>query len=76
MYMTGGAGVIGYGMKGLDRWDPDLALMTGAGFEYRPSQRQSLFLEWGKFWTFHQSEGVKNNAIKHSQIRAGVRLGL
>lgn len=76
MYLTGGAGVIAYGMKGLDRWDPDLALMTGAGLEFRPSQRQSLFLEWGKFWTFHQQEGVKSNSIKHSQIRAGVRFGL
>jgi hypothetical protein len=76
MYLTGGAGAIAYGMKGLDKWDPDLALMTGAGFEYRPSQRQSLFLEWGKFWTFHQSEGVKSNTINHSQIRAGVRIGL
>src|SRR5690606_2196570 len=46
MYLTGGAGVMAYGMKGLDRWDPDLALMTGAGLEFRPSQRQSLFLEW------------------------------
>jgi hypothetical protein len=76
MYLTGGAGAIAYGMKGLDRWDPDLALMTGAGFEIRPSQRQSLFLEWGKYWTFHQSDGVKDNTINHSQIRAGMRIGL
>jgi len=76
MYITGGAGVMAYGMKGLDRWDPDLALMTGAGLEFRPSQRQSLFLEWGKFWTFHQQEGVKNSTINHSQLRAGVRFGL
>lgn len=76
MYLTGGAGVLAYGMKGLDRWDPDLALMTGAGLEYRPSQRQALFLEWGKYWTFHQTDGVKNNTVNHSQLRAGVRFGL
>lgn len=76
MYLTGGAGVIAYGMKGLDKWDPDLALKTGAGLEYRPSPRQSLFLEWGKYWTFHQTDGVKNNTINHSQIQAGVRIGL
>lgn len=76
MYLTGGAGVIAYGMKGLDRWDPDLALMTGAGLEFRPSQRRSIFLEWGKYWTFHPQDGVKNNTINHSQLRAGVRFGL
>lgn len=76
MYLTGGAGVMAYGMKGgLDRWDPDLALMTGAGLEYRPSQKRAIFLEWGKFWTFHQQEGVKNNTVNHSQLRAGVRFG-
>lgn len=76
MYLTGGAGVMAYEMKGLNRWDPDLALMTGAGLEYRPSQSQSLFLEWGKLWTFHQSDGVKNSTVNHSQIRAGIRFGL
>lgn len=76
MYLTGGAGVVAYGMKDLDRWDPDLALMTGAGLEFRPSQRSALFLEWGRYWTFHQSDGVKNNTVNHSQLRAGLRFGL
>lgn len=76
MYLTGGAGVLAYRMKGLDRWDPDLALMTGAGLEYRPSQRQAIFIEWGKFWTFHQSDGVQNHTVNHSQLRAGFRIGL
>lgn len=76
MYMTGGAGAFIYGMPDLDRWDPDFALYTGAGLEYRAATRQALFVEWGRYWTFHQKEGIRDNTVKHSQIRAGVRLGL
>lgn len=76
MYLTGGAGAFLYGLSGLDGWDPDLALSTGAGLEYRPSINRSLFIEWGRYWTFHQKEGVRDNTTKHSQIRAGMRFGL
>jgi opacity protein-like surface antigen len=76
MYLTGGAGAMFYGMKGLDRWDPDFALHTGAGLEYRPASNKALFVEWGRYWTFHQKEGVRDNSSKHSQIRAGLRFGL
>ncbi|HEX7119176.1 MAG TPA: outer membrane beta-barrel protein [Longimicrobiales bacterium] len=75
MYLTGGAGAFVYGMSELDRWDPDLALKTGAGLEYRPSVDKALFVEWGRYWTFHQKEGVRDNTTKHSQLRAGVRIG-
>ncbi|HEX6939953.1 MAG TPA: outer membrane beta-barrel protein [Longimicrobiales bacterium] len=75
MYLTGGAGAFVYGIPELDRWDPDLALTTGAGLEYRPSANRALFVEWGRYWTFHQKEGVRDNTAKHSQLRAGVRIG-
>ncbi len=75
MYLTGGAGAFVYGLSGLDGWDPDLALSTGAGLEYRPSANRALFVEWGRYWTFHQKEGVRDNTTKHSQLRAGVRFG-
>ncbi|MFO7262140.1 MAG: hypothetical protein DIU52_013375 [bacterium] len=75
MYLTGGAGALIYGVPSLDRWDPDLALMTGAGFEYKPSAKHTLFLEWGRYWTFHQREGVEDNSSKMSQLRGGVRIG-
>lgn len=75
MYVTGGIGAVVYGIPDLDRWDPDLALRTGAGMEYRPSHNRALFLEWGQLWTYHQKEGVRDNTAKHSQLRAGVRFG-
>lgn len=75
MYLTGGVGTMVFGMPSLDRWDPDLALLTGAGLEYRPSRRNTLFVEWGRYWTFHQREGVEDNSSKFSQIRAGMRIG-
>ncbi len=75
MYVTGGAGAFVYGMPELDRWDPDLGLSTGAGLEYRPSVNRALFVEWGRYWTFHQKEGVRDNTTKHSQLRAGARFG-
>lgn len=76
MYLTGGAGVMVYGLPELDRWDPDFAFRTGAGMEYRPSRNRSLFVEWGRYWTFHQKEGVRDNTVNHSDLRAGIRLGL
>lgn len=74
MYLTGGAGTLVYGMPELG-WDPDLALMTGAGLEYMVNPRQSLFLEWDRYWAFHQSEGVDENTSNHSKLRIGARLG-
>jgi|SRR5690606_6179888 len=76
MYLTGGAGAFVYGIPELDRWDPDLALHTGAGLEYRPARDKALFVEWGRYWTFHQKEGIRDNTTKHSQIRIGGRVGL
>ena len=49
--------------------------MTGAGIEYKPSAKQTLFLEWGRYWTFHQREGVEDNSARTSQLRGGVRIG-
>lgn len=74
MYLTGGAGTLAYSMPGLG-WDPDLALMTGAGLEYMTSPRQALFLEWDRYWTFHSSGGVDENTVKHSKLRIGARFG-
>jgi opacity protein-like surface antigen len=77
MYVTGGAGAIVYKMPEIGRSDPDLALHTGAGLEFRPGRRQALFVEWGRFWTFHQKDGlVGNNDVRHQQLKAGVRIGL
>ncbi|MFW6079507.1 MAG: hypothetical protein ACODAE_07800, partial [Gemmatimonadota bacterium] len=65
-----------YGMPELDRWDPDLALLTGAGLEYRISSARSLFVEWGRYWSFHQRDSaVDDNSTRHSQLRLGVRTG-
>mgnify|MGYP000120848943 FL=1 len=75
LYLTGGAGTLVYGMPTLGRWDPDLALLTGAGLEYRPRRAQVFFVEWGRLWTFHQKEGVEDNDTRFSQLRAGVRIG-
>ncbi|MBI4544504.1 MAG: hypothetical protein HY703_04855 [Gemmatimonadetes bacterium] len=75
LYLTGGAGAFVYGMPELDRWDPDLALLTGAGLEYRAGTSKAFFLEWGRFWAFHQRAGVKSNSTKHSMIRVGARAG-
>lgn len=77
MYLTGGVGALSYGMPDpVGRWDTDLALHTGAGLEYRPSTNRAIFVEWGRFWTFHQNDGVDDNTAQHSQLRIGVRAGL
>lgn len=75
MYLTGGAGAFMYGLSDLDRWDTDFAFKTGTGLEYRPSRTKALFVEWGRYWTFHQKEGVRDNTVQHSELRAGLRLG-
>lgn len=75
MYLTGGAGAMLYDLPDIERRDPDLALLTGAGMEYRPTSDKSLFVEWGRYWTFHQRDGVDDNMTKHGQLRLGVRTG-
>ena len=74
-YLTGGAGAMTYGIPSLDVWDPDLALRAGGGLEYRHSRALALFLEWNRWWVFHQSEGVDDNTVRHSHLELGVRFG-
>jgi hypothetical protein len=74
-YLTGGAGTFIYDLPDLDRRDADLALLGGAGLEYKFHESRALFLEWGQLWTYHQSEGVENNRARHSHLRFGGRLG-
>ncbi|HUE76436.1 MAG TPA: outer membrane beta-barrel protein [Longimicrobiales bacterium] len=75
-YLTGGIGAITYGIPSLDRWDPDLALRGGGGLEYRHSQRVALFVEWNRWWTFHQAAGVNDNTVQHSHLEVGARYGM
>lgn len=75
-YLAGGIGAITYGIPSLDRWDSDLALRAGGGLEYRAWPQVALFVEWNRWWTFHQSEGVDDNTIKHSHLELGVRYGM
>ena len=74
-YLTGGVGAITYGIPSLDVWDTDLALRGGGGLEYRQSQNLALFVEWNRWWAFHQSEGVDDNTVRHSHLEIGVRWG-
>jgi hypothetical protein len=74
-YLTGGAGAFIYRLPDLDRWDPDLALFTGAGLDYAPGGNRAFFVEWGRFWVYHQGEGIESNRAFHSLIRAGMRVG-
>lgn len=75
-YITGGIGAITYGIPELDRWDPDVALRAGGGVEYGVSRPLALFVEWNRWWVFHQSEGVDDNTVRHSHLGIGVRYGL
>lgn len=75
-YLSGGAGAMTYGIPSLDRWDSDLALRGGGGLEYGHSQTLSLFVEWNRWWVFHQAEGVDDNTAKHAHLELGVRLGM
>jgi hypothetical protein len=74
-YLTGGIGAMIYRIPDLDRWDPDLALHAGTGIEYLSTNRWGLFLEWGRFWVYHQGEGLESNRANHSLIKLGARLG-
>ena len=75
-YLTGGVGAMTYGIPSLDRWDPDLALRGGGGLEYGHSQSLALFVEWNRWWVFHQSDGVDDNTAKHAHLELGARIGM
>ncbi|HSH46347.1 MAG TPA: outer membrane beta-barrel protein [Longimicrobiales bacterium] len=75
-YATAGAGTMIYGIPSLDRWDPDLALRAGGGVQYGATRRVALFVEWNRWWVFHQSEGVEDNTVRHSHLEIGARYGL
>jgi hypothetical protein len=75
-YLSGGVGTMIYGIPSLDRWDPDLALRGGGGVEYAPSRDLALFLEWSRWWVFHQSEGVQDNTVHHGSLEVGARFRL
>jgi hypothetical protein len=75
-YLTGGVGTMIYGIPDLDRWDPDLALRGGGGVEYATSPELALFLEWNRWWVFHQTEGVRDNTVNHGTLELGVRARL
>jgi hypothetical protein len=92
IYLNGGVGGFFWGVPTLappsanlltcsctpsgSHWDGDLGLLTGAGFEYRVALRSALFLEWGRFWVFHQHEAVSSNSIKFTGIKLGARFAL
>ena len=75
-YLAGGIGALTYGIPVLDRWDSDVALRAGGGVEYRGGGQWSLFVEWNRWWTFHQSEGVDDNTIRHNHLEIGARWAL
>jgi hypothetical protein len=72
-YLAGGIGTMIYGIPHLDRWDPDLALRGGGGVEYAASADLALFLEWMRWWVFHQTEGVQDNTVQHGTLELGIR---
>lgn len=74
-YLTGGVGTIAYYLEDLEDWNADFALRAGTGLEYRIARRQSLFLEWGRIWAYHEREGVGGGAAQHSVLRLGGRFG-
>jgi hypothetical protein len=58
-------------------FDGDLALLTGAGLEYRMGVRSALFLEWGRWWIFHQrGDEVDDNTNKFTGVKFGGRVGI
>jgi hypothetical protein len=72
-YLAGGVGTMIYGIPHLDRWDPDLALRGGGGVEYAANRDLAVFLEWNRWWVFHQTEGVQDNTVQHGTLELGVR---
>jgi opacity protein-like surface antigen len=74
-YLTGGIGTIAYYLEDLEDWNADFALRAGTGIEYRFAGRQSIFLEWGRIWGYHEREGVGGGAAQHSVLKLGLRFG-
>lgn len=75
-YLAGGIGAMFYGIPHIDGWDTDLALRAGGGVEYAPSRGLVLFLEWHRWWVFHQTEGVQDNTVNHGSLELGARYRL
>jgi hypothetical protein len=73
-YLAGGLGAMVYGIPHLDRWDPDFALRGGGGVEYAATADLAIFLEWTRWWVFHQTEGVRDNTAHHGSLEVGVRV--
>jgi hypothetical protein len=74
-YLTGGIGTIAYNLSGLDGWNSDFALRAGTGLEYRFSPARAAYLEWGRFWGYHEKEGVQGGTTNHSNLKLGLRFG-
>lgn len=72
-YLTGGAGVIAYHLQDVGGWNADFALRGGTGVEYEFQRGRALFLEWGRIWGYHETEGVSGGKATHSVIRLGTR---
>lgn len=90
IYLSGGLGGFFWGVPALtptqplacacapqgSHWDGDVGLLTAPGFEYRAAARTALFLEYGRFWVFHQHEGVSSNSLRFTGIKFGGRVGV
>jgi hypothetical protein len=74
-YLTGGIGTIAYNLDELDGWNTDFALRAGTGLEYRFSPARAAYLEWGRFWGYHETDGVQGGTTNHSNLKLGVRFG-
>jgi hypothetical protein len=74
-YLTGAGGTMIYRIPDLGRSDLDLAFYVGTGLEYQTGGRRAFFLEWGRFWAYHEGEGLESNRVNHSLIRLGARFG-
>lgn len=75
LYITGGLGVVYWGMPSPASSETDFAYRYGGGLEYQTSQRRALFLQWGGLAAFHKHQGVSSNTVKFSQIQGGIRIG-
>jgi hypothetical protein len=74
-YLTGGVGAIAYRLDEFGDINPDLALRAGTGLEYRWGATRRVFLEWGRFWGFHEKAGLSGGRVQHSNLEIGFRGG-
>ncbi|CAN5807715.1 hypothetical protein BH23GEM9_BH23GEM9_25280 [soil metagenome] len=74
-YLTGGLGTIAYHLEDLGEWNTDFALRAGTGLEYRISPGRAMFLEWGRIWGYHESDGVGGGSAQHGMLKLGYRVG-